>query len=148
MPRDMRVGPHLNGLVSKAIGQWSEVHLGRTSWRLWGKFCSHSFEYKYLSNLLHIGESCIFDQVKRSILYRGWLNLHSLIKISKSLMLGVTLQPPIFFENLLMTLKSSLPPSPKRARARAHTHQFRKVKPKRSKSANKKFFLRIVLLGP
>ena len=116
MPRDMRVGPHLNGLVSKAIGQWSDVHLGRTSWRLWGKFCSHSFEYKNLSNLLHIGESCIFDQVKQSILYRGWLNLHSLIKISKSLILGVTLQPPIFFENLLMTLKSSLPPSP------PHTH--------------------------
>ena len=101
------VGPHLNGLVSRTIGQWSDVHLGRTSWRLWGKICSHSFEYRNRSNVLHTAESCMFDQVKKVFHKRGSINSHSLINPSKSLMLGVKLEPPIFSKILLVTLKSA-----------------------------------------
>ena len=53
--------PHLNGLVSNTIGQWSEVNLGNASWRLYGKFCNQSFENMNLSSLLQIGDSCKLD---------------------------------------------------------------------------------------
>ena len=93
-------------LVFKAIRQWSNVNLGRASCRLYGKLCYHSFEHRNLSNLLHIETSCIFNQVREAFLKGGSINSHSLMNSSKSLILGVNLEPLNFFELLLMTLKS------------------------------------------
>ena len=99
------VGPHLNGLVSKTIGQWSDVNLGKAFCKLCGEFYSYSFGKRNLSNFLHIETSCIFDQVKETFLKGESINSHSLMKSSKCLILGVNLESPNFFELLLTTLK-------------------------------------------
>ena len=96
--------PHFNASISKTMGKWSDVSLGSTSWRLWGKLCSHSFEYKNLSNILQIGTSCMFDQVKDAFLSGELINSLSFINSSKTFMLRVNLEPPNYFEILLMTL--------------------------------------------
>lgn len=61
-----------------------------------------------------------FDQLKETFLREGLINSLSLIKLSKSLMLGVNLEPLNFSEILLITLKFPT------------MHYFGKVKPKRS----------------
>ena len=101
----------------------------------WGNPCFHSLENKNLSNLLQIGFSCKFDQVKEAF-FRGPINSLSLIKSSKSLMLRVNLEPPNFYEILLIRLKSP------------QTHHFRKVIQKRSWSFSQKSFLIWEVLGP
>ena len=78
----------------------------------------------------------MFDQVNGVLRKGGSSNSHSLIKSSKSFMLGVKLEPPNFSELLLMTLKS-LP-----------THQNGKESPKMSKSSTQKSFLSNGLFGP
>ena len=77
-----------------------------------------------------------YDQVKDVFLRGGSINTLSLINPSKSLRLGVNLEPPNFYEILLVTLKSSL------------THHFKRVRPKRFCSSIQKSCLRVVLLGP
>ena len=126
------VGPHFKGLVFNTIGQWFDVNLGRASWMHWRKSCSHSLENKNLSNFLQIGFSCKLNEVKDTFLKGGSINSHSRIRSSKSLMLEVNLEPPNFYEILLMTLKSPL------------THRFEKVKPERSWSSNQKSFLKTI----
>ena len=49
----------------------------------------------------------MFDQVNDAFHKGGSSNSHSLIKLSKSFILEVKLEPPNFSELLLMTLKSS-----------------------------------------
>ena len=78
----------------------------------------------------------MFDQVNDVFRKEGSNNSQSLIKPSKSFMLEVKLEPPNFYELLLITLKS--PP----------THYKGKERPKMSKSSTQKSFLSKGLFRP
>lgn len=52
----------------------------------------------------------MFDQVKDKLLREGSINSLSCEFIKKTLMLGVNLEPPNFFEILLMALNHPPPP--------------------------------------
>lgn len=127
------VGPHLKGLVSKTIKQWSKVNMGSTSWMLLENPCSHSFEFKNISNLLQTRSSCMFDHVKDVFRREGLIKSLSLMSPSKSLMLKVNPELPNFYKILLMILKSS------------PTHHFKKVRTKRSYSSIQKDLPKIEL---
>ena len=60
----------------------------------------HSFENRNLSNLLGIGDSCKFGQLKEAFLRGDLINLHFVIKPSKSLILRVSQDPPPFLTPL------------------------------------------------